>query len=441
MTKLKIENGKWKILLFFPVFLFAESFSDIVKKIDNSYLYKLSKNEVILAKKTLKATKAMSYGKVDLSYTGFKFFETPKMKITSPTPVAVAPDGVHLIYENITSTLPMSKSTHFIGEIKYSYPIFTGFRITNAIKAAKIKLIKSRLEFDNTKRVLILNSAKLYAGIYALNSKIDALNFEKKALSDALSKAEALFEEGLVDKSTVDDVKAKYYEVVADIEESKSKRDSLLNTFSSLLNVKIKKIDGVRVYSYKNLNAANRPDVKAIYENLNLAKINIKLQKAAFYPEVGFEAALKKEADNIFLNKNDFQNIDKSYLGIGIKYNLFNGGADKINLQKAKIQEINALLYYKNYLNNAKTELKNDLREIKALKYRLKAAKNEIKARSVYYEKIKAKFNEGLADSVDLNSAIAKLAAAKAKKEYIKSQLFFYTIKAKLDGGESINEK
>jgi hypothetical protein len=37
---------------------------------------------------------------------------------------------------------------------------------------------------------------------------------------------------------------------------------------------------------------------------------------------------------------------------------------------------------------------------------------------------------------VDLNEAIAKLAAAKAKKEYIKSQIFFYTIKANLDGGK-----
>ena len=172
-----------------------------------------------------------------------------------------------------------------------------------------------------------------------------------------------------------------------------------------------------------------------MYKNLDLADVNVKIQKSAFYPEVGFEAALRKEADNLFLSKNKHQNIDKSYIGIGIKWNLYNGGGDKANLEGAKIQKINAFLFYKNYLNQAKTDLKNDLRELKALKFRLRAAADEIKARSVYYEKIRAKFNEGLADSVDLNDAIARLAAAKAKKEYIKSQIFFYTIKARLDGG------
>jgi outer membrane protein len=65
-----------------------------------------------------------------------------------------------------------------------------------------------------------------------------------------------------------------------------------------------------------------------------------------------------------------------------------------------------------------------------------KSAKSEVRARLSYYEYEKAKFNEGLADSADLTEAIAKLAAARAKKEAVKSQIFFYTIKANLDGGD-----
>ena len=69
------------------------------------------------------------------------------------------------------------------------------------------------------------------------------------------------------------------------------------------------------------------------------------------------------------------------------------------------------------------------------MKKRLTAAKKEITARESFYEYMNAKFSEGLADVVDLNGAIAKLAEARAKKEYIKSQIFFWTLKANIDGG------
>jgi outer membrane protein TolC len=423
-------------LLSLAVVAGAESFNDIIQKIPSSYLYKLSKNNVLLAKKALNAAKALNYGKVDLSYTAVHFFETPKMKITSPQPVAVntLTNPPTLVYKEITSTLPMSDGNHFVGEIKYSYPIFTGFAITNSIKKEKIKLIQAKLKLQNTKRVLILNSAKLYSSIYALKAKLNALNFAKEALKSAKEKVTSLYKEGLVDKSQVDEIDAKYYEVLASIKDTKSKINTLNNTFDALLNTKVS-VGGLDNVKLKKLNPANRPDVKEVAKNLQIAAVYEKLAKSSFYPKLGFEIALKKEADNTFLSKNDYQNIDKSYMALALEYNIFNGGADKEKLQMAKIQKLNALLFYKNYLNQAKTELKNDLDTLNALKYQLKAANSELKARKAYYEKIRAKFEEGLADSVDLNDAIAKLAEVKAKKEYIKSQIFYYTIKANLDGG------
>jgi outer membrane protein len=69
-----------------------------------------------------------------------------------------------------------------------------------------------------------------------------------------------------------------------------------------------------------------------------------------------------------------------------------------------------------------------------------KSANSEVKARLSYYEYMKAKFDEGLADSTDLTDAIAKLSTAKAKKEAIKANIFFYTVKANLDGGEEFDD-
>ncbi|QCI29013.1 TolC family protein [Caminibacter pacificus] len=429
---------KVSLVLIATGILWAENFTQIKNEITNSLSYKLAQKKVQIYEKKLKAVKAKNYGSLDFEYNAVHFFNQPEMKLTSPQPVAVAPDGIHLIYQDVKATLPMADKNHFIGEIKYSYPLFTGFGISNLIKKSELELIKQKLELKNVKRELILNAAKLYSSIYALKCNINALKFAKNALNTAREKADALYKEGLINKSSVDEINAKYYEVIADIKNLKSQKESLLNMLSYLLNKKIDKIDGIIV---KKINFSpdfqKRPDVRAIKETLKISDVDIKLAKSKLYPQIGFVAGLKREADNLILTKNDYQNIDKSYLGIGIKYNIYNGGATKNEIEMAKIAKASALIYYKNYLNKVKTDYQNDLANYKALFFRLKAAKEEVKARESYYEYIKAKFNEGLADSSDLNDAIAKLAAAKAKRDAIKAQIFFLGVKLRYDGGEN----
>jgi len=212
----------------------------------------------------------------------------------------------------------------------------------------------------------------------------------------------------------------------------------LLQTLSYLINKPVKEIDGIIDLNRLNFKPDfnKRPDVKAIKETLKISGEDIKLAKSSYYPQVGLQIGLKREADNLGLSDNDYQNIDKSYVAIGIKYNIFNGGETKAKVQMAKIAKLSRAIFLKDYLNKIKTDYENDLNTYNALFYRLKAAQQEIKARKSYYEYIKAKFDEGLADSSDLNSVIAKLAEAKAKRDAIKAKIFLLNVKLKLNGGE-----
>jgi len=429
-----------KLLVFIPFLVFGDSFKDIRLSIENSLKYKLAQKKVQIYKEKLKSVKAKNYGSLDLEYNGVLFFKRPMMKTEAKEPVAVASDGVHLVYQTFNTEQPLSDKTHFIGSLTYSYPIFTGFAISGLIQKSKLELIKSKLELQNTKRELILNAAKLYSNIYSLKCQLKALNSAKSALQSAREKAEGFYKEGLINKSALDEINAKYYEVIADIKNIESMKNSLLNTLSYLINKKVSSIDGIVSLDKMVFNPKfeNRPDVKAIKETLLISSEDIKLAKSKLYPQVAFQIALKREADDVFLTKNDYQNIDKSYVGIGIKYNIFDGGEKNAEIQMAKKLKLSNLIFYNDYLKNIKTEYQNDLNSYKALFFRLKAAKEEVKARESYYEYVKAKFNEGLSDSSDLNDAIAKLASAKAKRDSIKSEIFFLNVKLKLNGGEYV---
>jgi len=428
-------------LLFIPFLLNAANFNEITKLITNSLSYQMAKKEVLIYRQKLKSAEAKNYGSLDLSYSYVRLNETPILKMN--TQVAIGAENLGnapvypLIYKNINTSLQAGSRNNYTGILKYSYPIFTGFAISNLIKKSKIELIQKELELKNTKRILLLNAAKLYSQIYSVEAKINALKKAKEAVISANKKALAFYKEGLLAKSQVDEINAKYYEIKAQIDKAISQKKALLNMLSTLLNTKINKIDGIVIPRLKKENILKRPDILAIKKNLKITQALINIAKSKDYPQIGFEIALKKEANTPQLNKNDYQNIDKSYAAIEVNYNIFDGGAKEANIQVAKLAKLQSAIYYQNYLNNAKTEYKNDLLTLKALKAMFISAKEEIKARRSYYEYIKAKFNEGLADISDLTDAIAKLADARAKKDAIKANIFFYTIKANLDGGAS----
>ena len=425
--KCKVKSEKLKVLgLFFPMFLMGENFDELVKFINNSNVVKIYEKNVEIKKEKLQKTEASNYGQIDISYGYQRLFKTPIMKTK-----AFVPAGSTFVLKDIEQKI--GDKNNFLFEVKYSYPIFTGFLITNAIKAKKLKFIQEKLKLANLKNDLTLKVAKLYSNINALNANIKALKEAKNALLIAKDKAKALFKEGLINKSNVDEIKAKYYEIDAKISETISKRDSLLNTLSYLLNKEIKFIAGVNKVKLLPKNFENRPDVKILKKSLHLADVGVKIAKSKFYPQVAFQAGFKEEGNSLLVNKNDYRNIDNSYLALQVSYSI--NFKDKEDLNIAKLNKLKALIAYEDYLNKVKSEYKNDLLVLNALKKELLASIQEVEARKSYYEFINSKFNEGLADSVDLSDAISKLAEAKAKRDYVKSQIFFYTIKANIDGG------
>ena len=428
--KLKIKS----LILLLPLFLGAESFNDIQKDIANSLSYKMAKEKVKIFKEKLQVAKSKNYGQIDVKYSYGHLFTQPIMKMNTLQPVAVNPATNLLIYKDIHSNLKAAPKNIYSFEAVYSYPIFTGFAITNNIDKSKLELIKSKLEAKNVKRVLLLKSAKIYSNIYALNQQIKALKIAKNSLLDAKSQVESFYKEGLTSKSNVDIINAKYYELLAKIKEAKSQKNRLLNILSFIVNKKITKIDGLNInQNLPKPNFYNRADVKALKAALNISNKDIKLAKSILYPSVAFEVGIKKEAQNLILTKNDYQNIDRSFIGVGVEWKFDLG--KKHQIEMAKISKNIALINFKNYLNQIKTTYQNDLNTLNALNYELKSAIAEVDARKSYYEEIRAKFNQGLVDSVKLKDAISNLALARAKRDYIKSQIFFIKIKLILNSG------
>jgi len=409
------------LIVFLPLFLFAQNFDELIKLLDNSNIIKIEKEKINLASKKIDFAKGFNYGVIEADFNYIRLKETPIIKMQLSKTLS-------------KSEIEAGNKNNYIAEIKYFYPIFSGFAISSNINKEKLNLIKQKLILKEVKKSLKLKLAKLYSQTFAINKKIKALYEAKKALNLAKEKATAMYEMGLINLSQLKEIEAKYFEIEADIIENNSIKNSLLNKISYLVNKKINLISNLKKIAFYKPNFLNRDDIKIIKTTLKIDNESIKEAKSAFYPKINLIASYKKNASNFGLNKNEHQNIDKSYIGINLKYNLFNGNKDKIKINLLKLSKKINKIFLDDYLNKIKLNYQNNLIKLNALKTKLNAIKKELIARKKYFELIEAKFNEGLTSSTDLNKAISKLALTKAKIASLKAKIFFLSYKLKLDG-------
>jgi len=416
------------ILLAVPLFLSAYGLNDVLKGVDNNLLIKSSNIKTKALKKMVGVYEGKNYPSIDLDFKAIRLKDTPSATFTLPLMPPV--------------TTPVGTKNNISLELGFEYPIFTGYAVSNMIEKAKLEVAKSKLKTKNLKRELYLKSIMLYSDIYALSKAISATKEAIKALDISLEKANKLYKNGLINLSEVYNIKAKRYDVIASMQTLKAKRDALSNTLFYISGVKVandvkllqiagsKKEKTIIKYALKN-----REDINILKKELDISKKEIKLAKSKFYPTVAIVGGIKKQADTLRLNGNGYSNADESYIGLGVKWNIFDGFAKDRQKEAAMLKKEATLLYMNDYMQKVKTNIENSFFILKSLQAKLSAAKEQLKSQEEYYKLVKGRFENALSSADELSRAIAALSKAKAKVQQYKAKIFFQRYKIILQAG------
>ncbi len=415
-------------ILIIPIFLWATTFNDIVKNIDNNLLIKSSRAKTQALREMVKVSIAKKYPNINFSLSAIRLKDTP----TAIFDIPPFPP---------TKSIVGTKS-NFTGELSFVYPIFSGFAISTAIKKSKLQVLKSELESSSLKRELYLKSLELYGNIYALNQAIKAEKDALKTIKISLKTAEGFYKNGLLNLAGVYNIKAKKYDIQASIVKLKNQRDALKNQLFYISGIKInndlaleKDKNIINLNKIESIALKNRKDIKAIKEKLNIADTDIKLAKSRYYPTVALIGGIKRQGDNLRLNGNNHTNPDSSYIGLNFKWNLFDGFAKTHQKEAALRQKEATLLYFNDYKNKVKTNIKNSFLTLKSLRSELLSSKEQLNAQNEYYLLTKGRFKNSLSSADELSRAISKLAVAKAKIEEVKAKIFIQKYKIALEAG------
>jgi len=307
----------------------------------------------------------------EATFGDFGFNEFDMTGATNPLPIA--PQNLNY---------PEAR-TNYETKVTYKVPLFTGFKLQNAKKMAKLQLLANKAQYKYDEKKLGLEVLKAYNGAVTAKEFIKATKKAKKATNSFVTLAQELYNEGLV--TSIDVKQARVYDMSVDSSmiEAQNRYELALAYLRFLTNDK--NISDVSQFQdiqneIKNIKILqkqaqeSREDFLSMKYNTQTMKAKVDMENSGFYPTIGAQIEYG-------YNDDEFSNIDGEhdyYLGaVGLSYNLFDGFITTSKKEQAKIN-YKKMQYYYDYMGDGiKLEVEKNLLTLesksKILKQKIKA--------------------------------------------------------------------
>lgn len=411
---------KYFILLFLSLPLVASvknlrlnTALEMLKK--NNLELKISQfNEQMRAYEVL-AAEGNNYGKLDLSVSGmrsndagnvfgfklqsreatfgdFGFSEFDMSGQTNPLPVA--PEGLNY---------PTARN-HYLTKISYMLPLYTGGKLTEYGRITKS--MQKMSEYDTQK---ILNektfqTKKAFYDISLIENYIYNLSKIIKNINQLESIVKSMQAEGYAQEIDTLEVQARSAEAQSMYNQAKLNKDLAYQFLSFLLDEEVSSIQKVNdMAPMPHIESSevekNNIDIQKAILGLEISEMAMNVEKANYLPTVGAFGEYGS-ADNTLWN--DFTQKDSYTVGVQLKWNVFNGGIDTANLEKAKINHLKV----QNQVSLAKSgialKVKKLETEILSKNADVRSNQQQLKFARKVYENYSAQYKEGIASISDV---------------------------------------
>jgi len=413
-----IKKSLILLLLSLPLFANIENLTlstalDMLK--EKNLELKISRFNEQMKAYEAKAVEGQNYGKLDVSLTGmrsndagnvfgfklqsreatfgdFGFAEFDMSGATNPLPVA--PQALNY---------PEARN-YYQTKISYMLPIYTGGKLSEYGRITKAMQRMSKFDTQKLLNEKIFQTKKAFYDISLIQNYI--YNLSKiikniKHLEDIISNME---KEGYAKEIDALEVQARLAEAQSMYNQAKLNRDLAYQFLSFLLDTEvksIKKINEMAQMPKVSMNdvESNNLDIQKAKLGLEITQMAIGVEEANYLPTVGAFGEYAS-ADNTLWN--EFTDKDSYTVGVQVKWNIFNGGVDNANLEKAKVNYLkvqNQVALAKSGIalkvKKLETEILSKNADVKSYKKQLHFAKK-------VYENYSSRYKEGIVSITDV---------------------------------------
>lgn len=305
--------------------------------------------------------------------------------------------------------------------ISVTQPLYMGGKIVLANQASKLRAEVAEIQKSETYDLVYSELVDRYFALVLCNQAVNVRQQAYDAMELHYNNAEKMKKEGLIPSAEY--LHAKVYFSEAERELSKAKRQveivnqSLLNTLaidSLIVIVPMSKLFYHTrlepIEHYLQIAQQNSPLLQKIEKNIELVNKAHKLNKAEFMPNIVATGSYD------IANKDLSPYIPEYFVGVGMRWSIFQGTSRSQNVKASKYQIQKAESMSKKASLDIETAITKYYQETQMYLEQLYKLENEMHFADEYFRIKNKAFNEGMATSVDVIDANLQLAKVKIEQ-------------------------
>jgi len=315
---------------------------------------------------------------------------------------------------------------HFLTKLSYMLPLYTGGKLT---EYGRISNMLHEMSLLDSKK--LLNNAKIYETKKAFYdiSLVENYIYNLRKIIKNITTLERVVvnmqKEGYAQEIDLLEVQARKAEAESMYNQAKLNRELGYQFLSFLLNQDVKSIKRVRDTATmpsvsRTALEANNLDIQKAKLGLQISEHAVALEKSRFLPEVGGFVEYGS-ADNTLWN--DFTQKDFYTVGVQLSWNVFNGGQDEKNMEKAKLNYLKTRNQVELARKGIALKAKKLRTEILSIDADIRSYQKQLRFAKQVYKNYKTRYKEGLVSISDVLikqskelEMLLKLLAAKNKR-------------------------
>lgn len=310
-----------------------------------------------------------------------------------------------------------------LGQANISLPVFSGFKIKNAVEASKNLLQAATSNAENDKAEIALQTIKNYINLYKARKSVNLLGENLKSAQQRVKDFEALEENGLLARN--DFLKSQLQEANVELLLEEAKKNERILNFALVRTLQLPEETKIVTTDVTfglvpelSSEAISRSDLEAIRFQEKAAENQIKIAKSKFYPSVGLVGGYMALDLKNALTVTNAMNI-----GVGISYNIadiFKAKSD-VKVAESKAEKI------QHTLNMLSDKVQVQVKQAEQ-DYQLALRKFEVYTQSAVqatenFRIVNDKYENGLSDTNDLLEADVQQLQAKINLAYSRADI------------------
>ena len=405
------------VLLAVPLFAGVNNLSlnkalKIIKK--HNLEVRIAKFNQKMKKIESKIAKGYSYGKVDLTIQGMRSNDSGNVfgfKLQSREATFGDFGFAEFDMSGATNPLPVAPKAlnypdarnHYLTKLSFMLPLYTGGKLSEYRKIANKMYSMSKLDSKKVLNNKLFQTRKTFYDIALVENYIRNLGKIISNIKRLENIVSSMKKEGYAKDIDMLEVQARKAEAQNMYSQAKLNRELAYQFLSFLLNRDVNSIkrisDIAKTPRVSKSDIGKNLDIQKAMIGLEVATMAVKVERSNFLPQVGAFGEYGSADNNLF---DEFNDKDFYTVGVQVKWNLFNGGIDANNLEKAKVREMKVRDQVELAKKGIALHIKKLQSEIKTGNSKIRSFQAQYRFANKVYKNYQARYKEGMVSISDL---------------------------------------